>query len=223
MAADLFRVYTRMPERVPRAIWRLLRWGAAIGALGLAILCVERPAVGLRVFWASFVPLLSALFLVAPGLWRNVCPMATLNQIPRTLRFTRGRKLSPQLQQVTPLISLGLFLAIVPLRKVMLERSGVSLGSFVLLMLAAAFVGGVLFKAKSGWCSSFCPLAAIERFYGQAPLTVVRNDHCRPRRPRTTSVPFLTDDLAEPQAASCCRPHGTAEDSTGGCFASRRR
>ena len=47
-------------------------------------------------------------------------------------------------------------------------------------VLALAFLGGVIFKGKSGWCSQFCPMLQVERFYGQSPLLVVRNSHCRP-------------------------------------------
>jgi nitrite reductase (NADH) large subunit len=50
----------------------------------------------------------------------------------------------------------------------------------LLTVLALAFLGGVVFKGKSGWCTQFCPMLQVERFYGQSPLLVVRNSHCRP-------------------------------------------
>jgi nitrite reductase (NADH) large subunit len=67
-----------------------------------------------------------------------------------------------------------------PFRKVLLERSGLALAAFLLTVLALAFLGGVVFKGKSGWCTQFCPMLQVERFYGQSPLLVVRNSHCRP-------------------------------------------
>src|SRR3712207_7999396 len=64
----------------------------------------------------------------------------------RSLGFTRGLTLPLWVQQYAPLISAGLFLAIVPFRKVLLERSGLALAIFLLTVLALAFFGGVLFK-----------------------------------------------------------------------------
>src|SRR5436309_73559 len=75
------------------------------------------PAVGLRLFWNGFVLFMPMLLLVAPGLWRNVCPLAALNQLPRALRRGCGLALPAALRNQAPLISLGLFLSIVPLRQ----------------------------------------------------------------------------------------------------------
>jgi nitrite reductase (NADH) large subunit len=180
MSAPLFTVYTELPRRLPQQVWRPLRWtGVAIG-LGIAVAGLLRPADALTAFWFVFVPIAPLLFLVAPGLWRNTCPMASLNQLPRTLGFTRGLTLPPRVAGVAPLISAGLFLAIVPLRKVWLDGQGEALGIFLLTVLGLAFVGGLLFKGKSGWCSQFCPMLSVERFYNLAPLAVVPNSHCRP-------------------------------------------
>jgi nitrite reductase (NADH) large subunit len=169
-----------MPERVPPRAWTILRWFGVACALGLVAVSILDPPFGLLIFWGLYVPLLPLVFLIAPALWRNVCPMASLNQIPRTLGFTRGLTLPLWVQQYAPLISAGLFLAIVPFRKVLLERSGPALAIFLLTVLGLAFLGGVVFKGKSGWCTQFCPMLQVERFYGQSPLLVMRNSHCRP-------------------------------------------
>ena len=46
-------------------------------------------------------------------------------------------------------------------------------------MIAAAFAGGYVFKGKSGWCSSICPLFPVQRVYGQTPYVTVPNSHCK--------------------------------------------
>ena len=43
--------------------------------------------------------------------------------------------------------------------------------------IALAFIGGVYFKGRSGWCGTFCPIAPVQRSHGQAPLIVVRNGY----------------------------------------------
>ncbi|HVA89165.1 MAG TPA: hypothetical protein VNL71_04930, partial [Chloroflexota bacterium] len=175
----LFAPYTRLPERVPPRIWTALRGLGLAGALGIVLTAVTVPPVGLTLFWGLFVPIAPVLFLIAPGLWRNVCPMAALNQLPRALGFTRGWTLPSRVQQSTPLISAGLFLLILPLRKITLDHDGAALAAFLLALLGLALVGGLAFKGKSGWCTQFCPMLQVERFYGQSPILVVRNSHCR--------------------------------------------
>ncbi|HEX3605769.1 MAG TPA: FAD-dependent oxidoreductase, partial [Candidatus Dormibacteraeota bacterium] len=180
MSAPLFTAYTELPRRLPHGVWRPMRWAGVAVGLAIAIAGFVRPTDALTAFWFVFVPIAPLLFLVAPGLWRNTCPMVSLNQVPRTLGFTRGLTLPPRLARVTPLISAGLFLAIVPLRKVWLDGNGTALGLMLLVLLTIPFLGGFVFKGKSGWCSQFCPMLSVERFYNLAPLVVVANSHCRP-------------------------------------------
>ena len=47
--------------------------------------------------------------------------------------------------------------------------------------MTAAFLGGLFFKGKSGWCTSICPLLPVQRIYGQTPFAAsCRNSHCQP-------------------------------------------
>lgn len=157
-----------------------MRWLGVVVGVGIAVAAIVDPNTGQHAFWFIFVPLAPLLFIVAPGLWRNTCPMASLNQLPRTLGFTRGMTLPAGVKRVAPFISGGLFLLIVPLRKVWLDSNGLALGVFLLAVLGLAFTGGLLFKGKSGWCSQFCPMLSVERFYNLAPIALVPNSHCRP-------------------------------------------
>jgi hypothetical protein len=47
--------------------------------------------------------------------------------------------------------------------------------TLLILLVASAFIMGYLFKGKSGWCSTFCPIMTIERLYGHSPFLSVRN------------------------------------------------
>ncbi|MSQ14918.1 MAG: hypothetical protein EXR50_03540 [Dehalococcoidia bacterium] len=165
---------------MPPRVWRVLRWLVVACALGLVYLAIVCPALALRLFWGIFVPILPLSFLVAPGLWRNVCPLVSLNQIPRTVGFTRGLTIPPEVQRFAPLVSASLFFLIIPMRKVLLDANGLALAILILTLLSLAFLGGVLFKGKSGWCTQFCPMLQVERLFGQSPLVVVPNGHCSP-------------------------------------------
>ncbi len=179
-ATQFFRNYTQRQARVPMSVWWAARTVALAAALALAALLIVDPARGLVLFWGLAIPLVPALLVIAPGLWRQVCPMATLNQIPRLAGWQRQAELPPALKGAAFGIAVTLFVAAVALRVPLLNHAGVLVGSGVLAVLALAFVGGLRFKGRSGWCGTFCPLAPVQRNYGQAPLFVVKNGYCEP-------------------------------------------
>ena len=179
-AARYFRNYTLMPSGLPGWAWIGLRAAALGAALALAALLFVEPGLGLLLFWGLVVPALPAVLVVAPGLWRQVCPMAALNQLPRTLKSGKAMELPVGLKNWAFAIALGFFVTAVALRQPWLNHHGPSVGVLMLGMLAAAAIGGWLFKGRSGWCGTFCPLGPIQRTYGQAPMVVVRNGYCEP-------------------------------------------
>jgi NADPH-dependent 2,4-dienoyl-CoA reductase/sulfur reductase-like enzyme/ferredoxin len=179
-ATQFFRNYTKLEPRIPMAVWVGLRALTLLIALTLAALLMFLPDIGLKLFWRLAIPVVPAVLVIAPGLWRQICPMATLNQLPRLRGFGRALELPPGLKQWAFSLSVGFFVLAVMARGPFLNHSGPSVAIGVLLALALAFAGGVLFKGRSGWCGTFCPLAPIQRTYGQAPLLMVRNGYCNP-------------------------------------------
>ena len=73
-----------------------------------------------------------------------------------------------------------LFFGIAGARLVLFNQSARATGVLLSVVIASAFVGGVVFKGKSGWCSSICPLLPLQRVYGQTPFVLVPNSHCTP-------------------------------------------
>lgn len=179
-AARYFRNYTQMPRQGPAWLWVLLRTAAVAAALAMAATLIAKPTLGLLLFWGVTIPALPALLVVAPGLWRQVCPMAALNQLPRALAKGRALDLPTGVKGAAFTIALALFIGAVALRQAWLNQHGPSVGVVVLVSLAAALAGGWYFKGRSGWCGTFCPLGPIQRTYGQAPLVLVRNGYCEP-------------------------------------------
>ncbi len=179
-AERYFANYTQVAPRAPPVLWWALRVGVLAATLALAALLLLRPGLGLMLFWGLAIPLLPALLVVAPGLWRQVCPMALLNQLPRSLGCGLGRELPEACKRWSFAIAVGLFVGAVALRAPWLNGSGVAVGLGVLGALGLALAGGLVFKGRSGWCGTFCPLGPIQRHYGQAPLVLVRNGYCEP-------------------------------------------
>ncbi len=179
-ATQFFRNYTQRQARAPLALWWAARAVALAATLALAALLIVNPALGLTLFWKLAIPLVPALLVIAPGLWRQVCPMATMNQIPRLAGWQRPAELPAWAKASAFGIAVALFVAAVALRVPLLNHAGPVVGAGLIVVLALALAGGFAFKGRSGWCGTFCPLAPIQRTYGQAPLFVVKNGYCEP-------------------------------------------
>ncbi len=175
---QLFANYTKITPRVPVGLWLVLRVATLVGTFALAALLILAPQLGLRLFWGLMIPLVPALLVVAPGLWRQVCPMAFLNQIPRMSKLSAARDLPEVARTWAFTIAVLIFFVAVALRAPLLNQNGLIVGLGVLGVLILALLGGLVFKGRSGWCGTFCPLGPIQRDYGQAPVLVVRNGYC---------------------------------------------
>jgi nitrite reductase (NADH) large subunit len=176
----LFPAYTEMRSRVPLRVWHAVRIGSVLIYVALCVGLFIRPAGGLFAFFKVIVPLLPILFFTAPGLWRNICPLAASNQAPRVLGFTRAFTPPEWLRRYGYVISIVLFFGITSTRIALWNTSGPALGALLSLTILNAFVAGIVFKGKSGWCSSICPLLPLQRVYGQTPFAKVPNSHCQP-------------------------------------------
>jgi NADPH-dependent 2,4-dienoyl-CoA reductase/sulfur reductase-like enzyme/ferredoxin len=199
-----FPNYTQLPTRIPPAAWQAGRFVTLAAALALCLDLVVDPDTGLKLFWGLLVPLLPLLWLVAPGLWRNLCPLAASNQLPRRFGFSRAGTARPGWTRLAYTVGIAAFLVLVPMRKVLFNRSGPATAVLLLTGLGLAFAGGVVLKGKSGWCSTLCPLLPVQRLYGETPFVLVRNSHCEPCvgcakncfdfNPRAAKLADLTDD-----------------------------
>ena len=180
MAATAFPNYTQIPSRLSVPAWWAIRAGSLVAAIVVAGLLIASPDDGLFVMWQLVIPLLPALFLIAPGLWRNICPLAASNQTPRVLGLSRALTAPAWMKEYGYVIAISLFVTFVVLRKLGLDDSGPASALLLLGALSGGFIGGMYLKGKSGWCSSICPLLPVQRIYGQTPLKLVPNSHCQP-------------------------------------------
>lgn len=161
-----FRNYMELPRRLPISAWHAVRVVSVLTYVALVIGLFIRPAGALFAFFRIIVPLLPILFFVAPGLWRNLCPLAAANQAPRVLGFTRGLTAPAWLRRYGFIIALVLFFGIASARIALFDANGQATGILLALTIVNAFVAGLMFKGNSGWCSSICPLLPLQRTYG---------------------------------------------------------
>ena len=144
----------------------------------LVYLLLVKPELGLVIFWTLFIPILPLTFLVIPGLWRNICPLAVMNQLPRMTGTSMEKTLPSWARDAALITSILLFVGIIISRKLWLNHNALATVGFLVIALSAAFIGGLIFKGRSGWCGTFCPLAPLQKAYGQAPLVMVKNGYC---------------------------------------------
>lgn len=158
--------------------WPLLQSLLLLIGLSLVTALFCWPEIGLFLLWDVLIPVAPALFLIAPGLWRNICPLGTISLLPARLGISTQRHLRPGMQHAFFLIAWIALYAIVPLRKVVFDHSGAA--SAWLLISAGLFVigSGLVFSWKSAWCSGLCPVLPVEALYGGYPIFSVRNAQC---------------------------------------------
>jgi hypothetical protein len=170
----------QMRRRVPLSVWHVVRGVSLLASAVILVLLLVDQSTGLEIFWRFVIPALPLLFFVAPGFWRNICPLAAMNQTPRYLKFTKALTTPSWFKEYGYVIAIAAFLIVVANRRPLFNHSGVATAALFAAALSGAFVAGTFFKGKSGWCSSMCPLLPVQRIYGQTPFLTLPNSHCQP-------------------------------------------
>jgi hypothetical protein len=159
-------------------IWRIAQ--TAVWLVGATILTclLFFPSIGVLLFWDILIPVAPALFVVAVGIWRNVCPLAVTNLLPRHFGLSKRKKLS--LKQIGKLNLIGVIAlyVIVPLRHVVFNTNGVATGVMIISMAVIGVSLGFFYEWKSAWCSGLCPVHPVEKLYGGNVLMALPNANC---------------------------------------------
>ena len=61
------------------SVWQWAEGTGVVATVLLLIGLVGWAPVSLTLLWSIAIPLVPASLLIAPQLWRNVCPLATIN------------------------------------------------------------------------------------------------------------------------------------------------
>jgi hypothetical protein len=136
------------------------------------------PAAGIGLMWNFLIPVAPALVTISPGLWRNICPMATFHMLPQKLGIAQNIRMPERGAAALGLISVILLFIIVPMRRIGLNVDGTLTAIMLLSAAVVAFTMGSLFEMRSGWCTSLCPIHPVERLYGTTPAFAFKNARC---------------------------------------------
>lgn len=159
-------------------IWKVFQIIFWFAGIALWICLITNPVLGLILFWNVLIPLAPALLVIATGIWRNICPLSTTSLLPDKLRFSKGIKLTASQRATLNLAGIILLLAIIPLRHLFFNTNGKATAVLLCWVSIIAFLSGMLFERKSGWCSGLCPVHSVEKLYGSGVGFSLPNAHC---------------------------------------------
>jgi hypothetical protein len=165
-----------LPQAAFRPLWRTAQLAGLVLTAALLAGLVQWPEPTLNLLWNMVVPLLPATFLVSPQIWRNVCPLATLNAL--TGDRVGRRHLAGQLLNATWAVGIVLLVVMVPARRFLFNVNGPALAVTIVAVAALALLAGLVYARRAGFCNALCPVLPVEKLYGQAPLLRVGNARC---------------------------------------------
>jgi hypothetical protein len=183
-----------------RRVWVGLQAAMFVTGIVLVWLLLFRPAIGLALMWNLLIPVAPALVTMAPGLWRNVCPMATMHMLPQKLGIGQSIKMPEWGAAALSATSVVLLFLIVPMRRIGLNTDGTLTATMLLSAAFVAFTMGSLFEMRSGWCTSLCPIHPVERLYGTNPAVSFKNARCSLCESCSNPCPDSTPEMTPTQA-----------------------
>ena len=171
-------VIVQSDGRSLNSLWRIAQVLVLTATVALLTGLFLTPDPALTILWSVLIPLVPASLLISPAIWRNVCPLATLNMLPGRLGGTVTS--SPRFVATTGAIGILLLGALVPARRFLFNNEGPALAATIVVICVAALLLGLRYDAKAGFCNALCPILPVERLYGHNPLLAVHNPRCQP-------------------------------------------
>ena len=77
----------------PRSIliWRIVQTLMWLVGVIIVFNLIFYPTLGIHLFWNVLIPVAPVLLVVAVGIWRNVCPMASTALYARHMGFSKSK------------------------------------------------------------------------------------------------------------------------------------
>lgn len=179
----------------------------------------EQPhSIAAQVFWAIIVPAGVIILLVfGHELWRRICPLSFVSQIPRALGIQRKQKrVNPKTGKVSYklvkvqknswlarnylYLQFGLLYLGICARILFVNSVGWILALFLLSSIGLAILVGYLYDGKT-WCNYFCPMAPVQKIYGEPRGLLTSIAHENPRNTITQSMCRIIDAEGKEQSA----------------------
>jgi hypothetical protein len=178
--------------------------------------------LGTTLFWGAIVPAAIFILLVfGHELWRRICPLSFLSQIPRALGWQRQfkrenrktGKVRYELAKVNPDSWLGrnyfyvqfgwLFVGLCG-RILFFNADRLALAVWLLFTIVAAIAVGYFYGGKS-WCQYFCPMAPVQRIYSEPGGLLSSKAHMSEQSITQSMCRIVLPDGKEQSACVACQ------------------
>ncbi len=179
--------------------------------------------LGAPTFWGIIVP--SAIFILlvfGHELWRRICPLSFLSQIPRALGWQRQIKRTdsktgkvryeiPKVKKDSWLgknylyLQFGLLFIGLCSRILFINGNAIALGIWLLGTIAAAIAVGFLYGGKT-WCNYFCPMAPVQKIYAEPGGLLASKAHTSDISITQSMCRTIIDDKEQSACVACQNP-----------------
>jgi hypothetical protein len=185
--------------------------------------CIQSGAypLGAPVFWGLVVPCsILILLLFGHELWRRICPLSFLSQIPRALGWQRQRqRQSPsgggrsEVARVPPdswlgrhylLLQFGWLFVGLCSRILFVNSDRLALALWLLFTIIMAIGVGYYYGGKS-WCNYFCPMAPVQKIYGEPGGLLTSKAHMSESRITQSMCRVVDEQGQEKSACIACQ------------------
>ena len=159
-------------------------------------------AMAARIFWGMIVPLsIMILFVLGHEVWRRICPLSFMSQIPRALGWQRQRVVRENswLHRHHLLVQFGLLFVGLNIRLLLINSDPLLLGIFLLLVIGSAIAVGFLYDGKT-WCNYICPMGPVQMVYSEPSGLLGSQAHTAPPRTITQSMCRTVDRQGHEQS-----------------------
>ncbi len=181
----------------------------------------ETYGLGAPIFWGMVIPAaVLILLLFGHELWRRICPLSFLSQIPRALGIQRKHKrVSPnggvryEIARVKPDSWLGRnysylqfswFFVGLCARILFVNADRLALAGWLLFTVAVAIGVGYYYGGKS-WCNYFCPMAPVQSIYGEPGGLLTSAAHLSDTKVTQSMCREIDDSGKEKSACVACQ------------------
>lgn len=207
----------------PKTTWSPLRINPNLCVRVQGVCLEEKPyAMGAALFWGIIVP--SAIFILlvfGHELWRRICPLSFLSQIPNALKWQRQNKredkktgkIRYEIVKVKKDSWLGrnylylqfgwLFVGLCS-RILFINSDRILLGLWLLFTIIAAITVGYFYGGKS-WCQYFCAMAPVQKIYAEPGGLLSSKAHTDEQAVTQSMCRTINEDGKEQSACVACK------------------
>lgn len=206
----------------PNHPWSLLRLPDTCVQVQGECLSEQPYPLGTTVFWGAIVPAAIFILLVfGHELWRRICPLSFLSQIPRALGWQRQfKRENPKTGKVRyelakvqsdswlgrnyPYVQFSWLFVGLCGRILFFNADRLVLAGWLLFTIAAAIAVGYFYGGKS-WCQYFCPMAPVQSIYSEPGGLLSSKAHMSDRSITQSMCRIVLPDGKEQSACVACQ------------------